>query len=184
MSLIANRSRFMLLSLLTLLIALVASAATGLAPANSLLGPKAAHADAGEQILVPDGNMWCKNWGDSQLGNAVDIEYNFIRMEGSARENNATCFFMVSSGVGEKVAGRWYGWNGYVPLRVQMDWNNACQLQYPGSYVRWYDITEHAFLTTDPGDDIATNTGQTWLCVAPSGRSYDQSSSAGGYLNG
>lgn len=180
MSAIVNR-RFVFMALL---ITLVASLAAGLTPANSLFGPKAAHANAGEQVLVPDGNMWCQYWGQSQLGNAADIEYNFIRMEGSARQNDAKCFYLVSFGVAERVGGRWAGYNGVVPLRVNMDWDQACKAQYPGSYVRWYDIYQDTLLFTDPGYRIAAATGLTWLCVAPAGGYYDQSSSADGYLNG
>ena len=151
-----------------------------LVSACALFAPKA-HAADDQQYLVPDPAMWCYRWGERQVGNATGLNYHFVGMEGSARQNNAVCKYLLHVDIAENVGGAWFGGSTFVPWRTPMNWAEACALQFPGSRLQWFDPMPPPMIPASPGNELA-NLGFTWLCVAPADRYYNQGS-ADDYLN-
>ena len=124
----------------------IAAAAVAAMPASAL-------AD-GTEVLTPDPNIWCVNSSPfaEQAAN-LDWTVQFAGVQGDAAQNNMTCVFQVLSTVpaGEDSFTIPIPWNDYVPV----NYAEACQEQFPGSWLQW----------APPGY-------AAWECVAPAGTYY------------
>jgi hypothetical protein len=126
------------------------------------------------QYLSLNPGLWCSWYAHSQLSKAVGINFNYVGLAGSERDNSLACRMIVAGGPGERVGSRWYGANGAAPeYRVLVDFQQACSLQYSGTTAAWVDANTVRNSATHVDDWIKTS---GWYCTGEAGHGYNESS--------
>jgi hypothetical protein len=70
----------------------------------------------------PNPGVWCSWYAKTQLSKAVGIDFTYVGLAGSMRDNSLACRMAVAGGPA-----------GAPEYRVLVDFQQACSLQYPGT---------------------------------------------------
>src|ERR1700722_2566485 len=108
-------------------------------PASAFSCPSPLSTDKG--CWTPDPGIWCKQWGDSRMENAIGTTYSLQGIKGGTTQSNPTeCRFTVDEQIPVPIktsAGEAPSYEIYLPVSVGVNEAQACEQQYPGSTLEW-----------------------------------------------